>query len=64
MFLVICSVLRMTSSVLGSAGSQSASSSSGMELASPSQPLLLNLPLLHELKKKTENVSSLAFIIC
>lgn len=41
-FLVICSVFRMTSSVLGRLGSDSHSwsSSSGMELLSPIQPLL------------------------
>lgn len=53
-FLVICSVLRMTSSVLGSVGSDSVSrsSSSGMELPSPSQPLLLSLTLLHKLQRE------------
>jgi len=50
MFLVICSVLRMTSSVLGSARSASASGGpSGWRMeeepASPSHPLLLSLPL-------------------
>lgn len=67
MFLVICSVLRMTSSVLGSAGSDSISrsSSSGMELPSPSQPLLLSLPLRHKLpaKKKELNCLSCYFFL-
>lgn len=61
-FLVICSVLRMTSSVLGSVGSESISksSSSGIELPSPSQPLLLSLPLLQNLLSgwKNNNKSS------
>lgn len=61
-FLVICSVLRMTSSVLGSVGSESISksSSSGIELPSPSQPLLLSLPLLQNLLsgwKKTQTTN-------
>ncbi|KAG7244050.1 hypothetical protein INR49_006211 [Caranx melampygus] len=57
-FLVICSVLRMTSSVLGSVGSDSisTSSSSGMELPSPSQPLLLSLPLLLKLQGEDDAV--------
>lgn len=61
MFLVICSVLRMTSSVLGSVGSGSISrsSSSGMELPSPSQPLLLSLPLLLKLQREVQKSSLL-----
>lgn len=57
-FLVICSVLRMTSSVLGSVGSDSTSesSSSGIELPSPSQPLLLSLPLLYKLQRKIQKI--------
>ena len=59
-FLVICSVLRMTSSVLGSVGSASiiTSSSSGMELPSPSQ--LLSLPLLQYLQRSSEEIMSTA----
>lgn len=65
-FLVICSVLRMTSSVLGSVGSDSISrsSSSGMELPSPSQPLLLSLPLLHKLQREIQSKSIPACCFC
>lgn len=64
-FLVICSVLRITSSVLGSVGSESISksSSSGIELPSPSQPLLLSLPLRQNLLRGRKNKHKSSFFL-